>query len=103
MCKYLRCNFYAIENRDEKQGVIIKEEPLSTGHYTHDEKYIREEECKNDDYKNINFNVIKDDYYWAKKIVDKIERYCRCIKISVGSEKCVELLTIYIRGFLACR
>ena len=42
----------------------------------------------------VNFNVIKG-YYWAKKSVDKIERYNMCIKIPAGSEKCVELLTIY--------
>ncbi|KYN09081.1 hypothetical protein ALC57_18811 [Trachymyrmex cornetzi] len=53
-----------------------------------------QEKCKNDDYKNINVNVTKDDYYWAKKIADKSRRWCMCVKIPAGSEKCVELLII---------
>jgi len=43
---------------------------------------------------NRNFNVIKDDYYWAKKIADKSQDWCMCIKILAGNEKCVELLII---------
>ncbi|KYQ58966.1 hypothetical protein ALC60_02023 [Trachymyrmex zeteki] len=41
-----------------------------------------------------NFNVIKDDRYWAEKIVKKSERVCMCITIHAGSKKCVELLII---------
>ena len=41
---------------------------------------------------NRNVNVIKDDYYWAKKIADKNQGWC--IKIPAGREKCVELLII---------
>ena len=62
---------------------------------------LREECYEDDDYKTayyrnmVNFNVIKG-YYWAKKSVDKIERYNMCIKIPAGSEKCVKLLIIDI-------
>jgi len=37
---------------------------------------------------------MKDDYYWAKNIADKSERYSMCIMISAESEKCVELMII---------
>jgi len=42
---------------------------------------------------NRNVNVIKDDYYWAKKIADKSQGSCMCIKIPASNE-CVELLII---------
>jgi len=43
---------------------------------------------------NRNVSVIKVDYYWAKKIANKSQGWCRCIKILAGNEKCVELLII---------
>jgi len=37
-------------------------------------------------------SVIKDGYYWAKKIADKSQGWCMCMKIPADNEKCVELL-----------
>ena len=57
---------------------------------------LRDKCYENDEYKkrhwwNRNVNVIKDGYYWAKKIADKSQGWCICIKIPAGSEKCVKL------------
>ncbi|KYN22225.1 hypothetical protein ALC57_05380 [Trachymyrmex cornetzi] len=81
--------------RGEKHGKVITSSVSAWSLLARQRVYTRlREECKNDDNKNINVNVIKDDYYWAKKIADKIRRWCTCIKIPAGSDKCVELLII---------
>jgi len=59
--------------------------------------WLRYECYEDDEYEkrhwwNRNVNVIKNDYHWAKNIVDKSERWC--IKSPSGGEKCVELLII---------
>ena len=57
------------------------------------------DKCYEDDeyekrYWNKNINVIKDNYYWAKKIADKNQGWCMYIKIPADNEKYVKLLII---------
>ena len=85
----------------EKHGTVIRE-PVSNWSLLARRKVyprLRDKCYEGDEYEkrhwwNRNVNVIKDDYYWAKKIADKSQGWCICIKIPAGSEKCVELLII---------
>ena len=87
--------------RGEKPGTVIRE-PIFAGPLFVRQKvypWLRDKCYEDDEYEkrhwwSRNDNVIKDDYYWAKKIVDKSRDYYTCIKIPVGREKCVELLII---------
>jgi len=85
--------------RDEKHRIVIKEPVSDWSLFARQKVYPRlRDKCYEDDEKRHwwNGNVIKDDYYWAKKITDKSQGWCMCIKIPADNEKCVELLIIDI-------
>jgi len=77
---------------DEKHGIVIKE-PVSDWSLLARQKVyprLRDKCYEDDEYEKRhwwNRNVIKDDYYWAKKIADKSQGWCMCIKIPAGNEK----------------
>ena len=84
--------------RGEKHGIVIRE-PVSdwsllARQKVHGDKCYEDDEYEKRHWWNRNVQVIKDDYYWAKKIADKSQGWCICIKIPAGNEKCVELLII---------
>jgi len=89
MCEYRRCNSYDRELgiRDKKHGIVIKA-PVSDWSLLARQKvypWLRHK-CYEDEKRhwwNRNVSVIKDDYYWAKKIADKSQDWCRCIKVLV--------------------
>ena len=65
--------------RDEKHGTVIKE-PISDWSLFAQQKvylWLRDMYYTHDEYEKrhwwnrLHVNVIKDDYYWAKKIADK--------------------------------
>jgi len=91
--------------RGEKSGTVIREHILAGPLFVRQKAYPRlRDKCYEDDeyekkhWRSRNDNVIKDDYYWAKKIVDKSRNYYTGIKIPAGGEKCVELLIINNMG-----
>ena len=85
--------------RGEKHGTVIREPVSDWSLLVRQKVYLRlRDQCYEDDeyekrhWRSRNDNVIKDDYYWAKKILDKSQGWYISIKIPAGSEKCVELL-----------
>jgi len=99
MYEYRQYNFYAIEytcwetwnNQRARFWLVFIRATESVP--TVQDKYY-EDEYEKRHWWNRNVNVIKNDYYWAKKIAHKSQDWCMCIKISADSEKCVELLII---------
>jgi len=88
-----------VDIRDEKHGMVIKKPVSDWSLFARQKVYprLRDKCYENDEYEKRywwNRNVIKDDYYWAKKIADKCQGWCMCIKIPASNEKCVELLII---------
>ncbi|KYN15058.1 hypothetical protein ALC57_12721 [Trachymyrmex cornetzi] len=73
--------------RGEKHGKVITEHVFDWSLLARQRVYTwLREEAKNV-HKNINVDVVKDDYYWAKIIADWIPYGCKCIKIPAGSDK----------------
>ncbi|KYN30349.1 hypothetical protein ALC57_00183 [Trachymyrmex cornetzi] len=80
--------------RGEKHGKVITKHVLNWSLLARQRVYTWLREEAKDVYKNINVDVVKNEYYWAKIIADRIPYRCKCIKIPAGSDKCVELLII---------